>query len=351
MLDIKKGQAFVVLFGLAAFLVLIDSQCYGMKDACLPDIGSYISAPNVVSDQSLLVKQLDQEHLHIEWKEKLGAEYILLFSRLITLSINQGADSGQFFFIILSKLITINYHTFPIISSILLLVVTYFFTLKITANRLVSVISVAILEFSKTFMWYSDSIPYPNFFMVFLLLSLYPFTKIYIKPITFILSFFMKAESLAFLPLVFIKEKNKKIRITYIMMLVLFGIVAISLNWVRFDGTINTTNALYPQIGLYLLDQDMWILASLFPVALLLCYLWHKKVEWASFLLISMGYCLLFQYILPIFTTYNAYGYRMLPFVVFFSISIGLIISKKEMFIQWKPKTAYQKEAYLYVSG
>lgn len=322
MLELKKSQAIIVLAGLIMFLVVIDSQCYFHDDACLPDLGYVTTAPEVVSDQSILLKSFQHGEINKEWKEKLGAVYTLIGS----------------------KALTGNYHTFPIISSIALLIVTYFFTYRITSSYLSSIVAVVVLEFSKTFMWYSDDIAYPNFFMVMLLMSIYPFTKKFLKPICFVTSFIFKAEALAFLSLTFIKEKDKKIRLVYIGIAVLVGTVAISLNWVRFDGTINTINALYPQIGLYLLDQDMWLLSLLTPVTILLFYLRHKKVEWSGYILMSMGYCLLFQYILPIFTSYNAFGYRMLPFVVFFALGVGLIISKKEMLLQ---KLKGSKEAKL----
>ena len=312
MKDIKKKEAIILLAGLIIFLIVIDSQCYNYYDACLPDLGFVTTAPQVVSDQSLLLHSFEHGEINKEWKEKLGAVYTL----------------------IASKTLTGNYHTFPIVSSIALLVMTFFFAYKITGHRMSSIIAVVVVEFSKTFMWYSDDIAYPNFFLVFLLLSIYPFQKAWLKPIAFVTSFVFKAEALAFLPLTLIKEKDKRIKLAYIGIAVLVGLVAISLNWVRFDGTINTTNATYPQIGLYLLDQDMWLLSILFPVTILLFYLRKHKVEWSGYLLGAMGYCLLFQYILPIFTTYNAFGYRMLPFVVFFALGVALIVSKKDMLLE-----------------
>lgn len=320
MFDINKKQSIIFLAGAILFLIVIDSQCYSYYDTCLPDLGSVITAPTVTSDQSLLLGGFEHGIINKEWKEKIGAVYAILAS----------------------KTITGNYHTFSIISSACLLVVTYLFSLKITQNRLSSIVAVIILEISKTFMWYSDSIAYPNFFLVFLLLAIYPFKKSFLKPISFIASFIFKAEALAFFPLVLIKENNKWLRVSYLIIAGVVGGIVLLLNWVRFDGTINTTNMLYPQIGLYLLDQDMWLLSLLTPIVILSLILWKNKVEWSGYLLGAMGYCLLFQYILPIFTTYNAFGYRMLPFVVFFALSVSLIIAKKDIWLKsfWKPKTA-----------
>lgn len=297
------------------FLVVIDSQCYYTEDACLPDLGFVTTAPGILSDDKVLLSGLDNGTINKEWKEKIGDVYL----------------------VITSKVVTGNYHTLPIISSLGLLVITYFFGLKIGGNRLAALIGVIVLEASKTFMWYSDSVSYPTTWVAVFLLTLYPMKKKWIGPVSMVISFGLKAMALGFLPLSFIKS-NFMQRVSYVVILGLTGTVVLMLNWVRYQGQFNLQNLVYPQIGLYLLDQDMWILALLFPVTGLLFVLRHKKVEWSGFLLLSMGYCLLFQYILPIVSNYNAYGYRMLPFVVFFALSISLIISKSDMLVSrlWK---------------
>lgn len=309
--DIKPTQALILMGGLCAVLFVVDSQCYFAKDACLPDLGYVITAPGVTSDDIVLINGLEHGYIDKEWKEKLGDVYLVIFSKII---------SGS-------------YRLLPILSSATLLILTYFFSFKITNHRLASVISVMVLEFSKTFMWYSDSVSYPTTWVVCFFLSLYPFKKYYIRPISFIISFILKAQALAFLPLTFIREKEWKNKIAYYAIAGVTIAVAVGLNWIRYGGQINWQNIYYPQIGLYLLSQDMWILALLLPITLTLFYLRKLKTEWSGFLLLSMGYCLLFQYILPIVSSYNAYGYRMLPFVVFFALAIGLVISKKELLV------------------
>ena len=295
-------------------LIVMDGQCYSYSLVCLPEFGYVITGgADWPSDTTLLISGLQHGYIDKEWKEKLGSVYT----------------------IIASKDFTNNYHTFPIISSIALLLVTYFFSLRITGNRMTSLLAVMIVEFSKTFMWYSDSVVYPNFFLVCLMLSLYPFKQSYLKPIAVAVSFIMKAEALAFLPLTIIKEKDNRLRIVYGLIAIASGIVALVLGWTR-SGSINYENIPYFYVGLVNLQQDIWILALLTPVTIISIHLWRKKVEWAGFLLGSMGYCLLFEYLLPIFTTYNAFGYRMLPFVVFFALSCSLILSKKDMLLKRK---------------
>ena len=308
MKDINKKQSLILLAGFVMFLVVIDSQCYFAGDACLPDFGYIITAPNVVSDQNLLLNGLANGTINSEWKEK----------------------PGEVYGVIASNILTGNYHTFSIISSIVLLVVTYFLSLKITGLRIAGVLSTIVLVMSRTFLWYSDSIPYPDFWCVLFFLSLYPFKNKIIRPISFVLSFIMKAQALAFLPITFFKEQNKKVRIFYLVVGILTTGVVVGLNWVRSSG-FNIGNLAPPYVVFEILLQDFWIIILFFPVSALLFYLHRKKVAWSGTILGGMLWSLFFQYVLALFTSYGAFSERMLPFVVFFALGVGLVISKKDM--------------------
>lgn len=325
-MDIKKGQALVILGGLIAFLFVVDSQCYNDKEACLPDFGSYVSAPNVISDQDWLLQGLANGTINPEWKEK----------------------PGEVMGVIASKAVTGNYHTFSIISSAALMVLTYFLGYEITKNRLAAVLGVAVLTMSRTFLWYSDSIPYPDFWCVLFFLSIYPFKHKIIKPVSFVTSFIVKAQALGFLPVTLVAEKDNRIRLTYIGIGILTGIVAYSLKWTRLSGQFNVGNLAPPYVVFEILLQDFWIICLFFPVSMATFYLWRKNVPWAGILLGGMLWSLFFQYILALFTTYGAFSERMLPFVVFFALSCGLVISNKDKFIKPKP---HIQEALNYVSG
>jgi len=309
--DIKKAQAAIVLAGLIAFLVVIDSQCYFDNEACLPDFGYTISAPNVLSDQDLLLTGFANHTINKEWKEK----------------------PGEVYGVIASKTLTGNYHTFSIVSSVALLLVTYALAVKITGNRLASIVAVLILDLSRTFLWYNDSIPYPGFYCVLFFMSLYPFKNKLIRPVAFLASFIMKAMSLAFLPITIVREKDKRVRIFYIVIGVLASGIAIGLNWVRSSG-INVGNIAPPYVVFEIILQDFWMIILFFPVSLTLFYLYRKKVDWAGTILGGLLWTLFFQYVLALFTSYGAFSERMLPFVVFFALGCGLIISKRELLLE-----------------
>ena len=304
-MEIKKGQAVVWLVGLIIFLIIIDGQCYFKDSACLPDIGYYISAPNVVSDQEVLLKGLANGTINSEWKEKFGEVYGLIASEKVT---------G-------------NYHTFSIISSVALLIVVYALALRITQSRLSSVIAVTIVCFSRTFLWYSDSIPYPGYWNVFFFLSIYPFANKLIRPVSFVTSFVMKAQALAFLPVTFLVEKNWKVRFFYIGIGVLATVVSLLLHWERSSG-INWGNLAPPYVVFEIILQDFWAIILFFPVSVLLFHYYRKKVEWAGVLLGGMLWSLFFQYILALFTTYGAFSERMLTFIVFFALGTSLVLSQ-----------------------
>lgn len=313
MYDINKKQSAIILSGLILFVVVIDSQCFNDNNACLPDFGYVISAPNVLSDQELLLGGLANHTINSEWKEKPGEVYGLIASEKIT---------G-------------NYHTFSVLTSLSLLILVYFFTLKISGNRLASVMAVSVIALSRTFLWYSDSIPYPGFWCVLFFLSIYPFKNKFIKPVSFLLSFVMKAQALAFLPITIFREQDKRIKIFYIAIGVLAAVGATLLKWTRVDG-FNVGNLAPPYVVFEIILQDFWIIIAFFPVSAILFHLYRKKVDWAGTLLGGMLWSLFFQYILALFTTYGAFSERMLPFVVFFAMSVGLIISKKDMLIKKK---------------
>lgn len=314
MKDIKQKQAIILLAGMILFLIVIDFQCWNSSEACLPDFGYVITAPNIVSDQNLLLDGLANGTINSEWKEK----------------------PGEVYGVIASKTLTGNYHTFSIISSITLLIVTYLLAFKITQNRMASIISVMVLDFSRTFLWYSDSIPYPGFWCVLFFMSLYPFKNKLIKPVSYLLSFVMKAQALAFLPLTIFRENDKRIKIFYIVLGVGAAGLASLLKWTRVDG-FNIHNLVPPYVVFEIILQDVWLIIGFFPLAAILFYLYRKKVDWAGTVLSGMIWSLFFQYGLALFTTYGAFSERMLPFVVFFALGVGLVISKKEMLLEkWR---------------
>ena len=95
-----------------------------------------------------------------------------------------------------------SYKVIPFFASLALLIVTYFITLEISKKRFAGVVSMVIVLQSGIFLMYDTSVAYPNFWILFYLLSLYLIYKLwYSSPIAYVLSVFSKDLTAALLPI------------------------------------------------------------------------------------------------------------------------------------------------------
>jgi len=135
------------------------------------------------------------------------------------------------FFLKSSDLIFENDKVIPFLASIALLIVTYAFTTEIAKKRFAGIVAMVIVLQSGIFLIYDKSVTYPNFWILFYVLSLYLIIKkIPLSPIAYIASLLTKIFTIIFLPmtLFFIFRTNftrkKKIRI-----ILFYGILLISI--------------------------------------------------------------------------------------------------------------------------
>jgi len=104
-----------------------------------------------------------------------------------------GAHSSMFLTSLSMELFG-NYKVVPFISSISLLVLTYFFTFEITQKRFAGIIAMVIVLSSKIFWFFDTSVAYPNYWILFYLLSLYLVCKKWpLSPISYVLSYTSKS--------------------------------------------------------------------------------------------------------------------------------------------------------------
>jgi len=148
-----------------------------------------------------------------------------------------------------------NVKVIPFISSIALLILTYFFTVQITSKRFAGIIAMVIVLQSGVFLMYDTGITYPNFWILLYLFSLYLICKKWpISPIVYVTSIFTKALTAAFLPMTILFiyrseiQKKKKIGV-----LILYG--AIVMAGILF---LNLTNTALIQSELEFNSQDFW---------------------------------------------------------------------------------------------
>ncbi len=237
-----------------------------------------------------------------------------------------------------------NYKVIPFIASISLLVLTYFFTFEITQKRFAGIIAMVIVLQSRIFLFFDTSVAYPNYWILFYLLSLYLICKKWpLAPISYVLSFLTKVLTGMFLPmtLFFIYRasmvKRKKILLTsYFGIILLLGIAIIfSMDLIPdlsgfsdtdfkphdFWGGFSTFSSTF--------RIDSHVLLFLLPLTVGLFIASRKGVLHADSIMFFILTMLLYSPFLGALTYAQNAPYRFIPMIVFFAIGVGVLFSKR----------------------
>ncbi|KAG2472503.1 MAG: conserved membrane protein of unknown function [Nitrosopumilales archaeon] len=232
-----------------------------------------------------------------------------------------------------------NYAVVPFLASIALVIIVYFFTKQITQKRFAGLVAVIILIQSHVFLTFDTSVAYSNFWVLFYLLSLYFMYKVWpLSPVSFLVSIPAKALTVTFLPMsiYFLLRsqisKNKKMLIGGIIIaIVLIGAAVAS----------GREDLLAAQQESFISDE-FWIgftsfatqlrfdgLVILFLVPLIVgLLLASTKNKHAESMMVLMGGMLLIAPLLTGFSDQTNQPYRFVPFVTFFAVGVGVLLSK-----------------------
>jgi len=239
-----------------------------------------------------------------------------------------------------------NYKVIPFIASISLLVLTYLFTFEITQKRFAGIVAMVIVLQSNVFLMYDTSVSYPNFWILFYLLSLYLILKKWaLSPISYLAGTLSKALTAAFLPmtLFFIYRANipkqKKVKcVIFYGIIVILGIVFLSvmdadLEDLGYDvetGRFSTHDFLGGFGSLHQsLRYDGLVLLFLLPLTLGLFHASRRGVLHADSIMFLIFGILLSQPLLQTFSIIINTPYRFIPLIVFFAIGVGMLLSRK----------------------
>lgn len=244
-------------------------------------------------------------------------------------------------FLIKSSLVLFhNPKVIPFLESISLVILTYFFTIKIAQKRFAGLVAVMMLIQSYTFLRFDTLMTYANDWTLFYLLSLY---LIYVKwplsPISYFASIFSKPLTVVFLPMTLFftyrveLPRKKKIRV-----FVMYGIILVILA----AGGLIIKN---PLIGANEFNyEDFWsaftawsfqlrfdTIFLLFILPLTVCLFLKSKCGFtqADSVLVLIAGIIFAMPLLAGFTGYNVHPYRYVPLVVFFAIGIGMLFAKR----------------------
>ena len=229
----------------------------------------------------------------------------------------------------------------PFIASISLLVLTYFVTAEISQKRFAGIIAVVIVLQSNVFLFYDTSVSYPNFWIVFYLLSLYLiYKKSFLAPISYVASILSKPLTAVFLPmtLFFIYRTNlpkqTKIRtLIYFGVMIVIGVILSSyIGGILFVPNDFNSHEFWVGFGAFYTSfrLDGLILVFLIPLTVGLFIASRNGVSQAdSIMFLIMGMLLTAPLIGGFFSNFINVPYRFVPMIVFFAIGVGLLLSKR----------------------
>jgi len=247
----------------------------------------------------------------------------------------------KYFLLYISDNIFQNLKAVPFIGSTLLLFVTYLFTVQITKKRFAGLVAIAIVLQSQTFLRYDTTPTYANFHTLFYLLSLYLITKKWkFSPFTYILSIFSKFVTLMFLPMTLfftyrasISKKHKIYTAISYGAIIAIGVIVVF----SFDITLEDFNSRgisstefwtgFASIGFSLRSDGLFLifLIPLFSGLFIASRKGIKQADAVMFLILGA----LLSIPVASFLGMTNQPYRLIPFIVFFAVGVGTLLSGK----------------------
>lgn len=230
-----------------------------------------------------------------------------------------------------------NIRVFAFLESISLLIVTYFTTTIITKKRFAGIVSVVILLQSSLFLRYSVSVTEDNLWTLLYLFSVFTmYKKWYLSPASYVLSLFSKPLIAIYLPMTFffiyrasIKNK-KKLIISYLAVLIVLLAYMTFWNHDVSSFYFDEFRTGLLSFGLEL-SSDGLIIIFLLPLVIGLFLFSRKGIVQADSIMILLAGILWSSPILAGITIVTNQPYRLIPFVVFFAIGVGTLLSTRDM--------------------
>ena len=248
----------------------------------------------------------------------------------------------MYFFLKSSIVLFGNDRVVPLLASAALLVVTYFLTKTITQKRFAGIIAVVILLQSNVFLVYDTTVSYTNFWILFYLLSLYLVYRFWpLSPVSYLLSIFSKALTVAFLPMSIyfilrssIPKKQKMITAVITAGIIVAGGLAYLGGASVTQGTEEGFSEKEFWMGFtsfsYQLRFDGLVMLFMIPLMVGLFLVSKKGVKHGESIMVLISGMLLIAPILTGFTNQTNQPYRFVPLVVFFAIGVGVLLSKRQ---------------------
>ena len=236
-----------------------------------------------------------------------------------------------------------NIKLLPFVASIFTVIFTALITIQISKKRLAGIIAMLVLLSSTTFTDFDTIAVYENFWVLFYLISLYSINKRWwhSSPINFILSIFSKAFIATYFWMNFFYIYRATIPTkTKLFLFGSYGIILGITYWIFENGR----SIIYDDIIRYdfnafldgftgwgnSLQLDPVALLLILPLTVMLFFKSRNGLKQADSILILLAGSILAGPLISFVTDfYFILPYRFIPFIIFMSIGVGLLFSKK----------------------
>ncbi len=236
-----------------------------------------------------------------------------------------------------------NIKLLPFVASIFTIVLTALITIQISKKRLAGIIAMLVLLSSVTFTDFDTIAVYENFWVLFYLISLYSINKRWwhSSPINFILSIFSKAFIATYFWMNFFYIYRATIPTkTKLFLFGSYGIILGITYWIFENGR----SIIYDDIIRYdfnafldgftgwgnSMQLDPFALLFILPLTVMLFFKSRNGLKQADSILILLAGSILAGPLISFVTDfYFILPYRFIPFIIFMSIGVGLLFSKK----------------------
>jgi len=284
----------------------------------------------------LNLKELPEQEIWIDFKSVKGGLDIWPIDDK-TGEFNMRLDPVRFFLLKSSEEIFQNIRIVPFLASISLLILTYLFSVEIFKKRFSGLISVTILLHSYIFLTFSSAAAYTNFWTLFYLLSLYLIIKKWqFSILSYLTSVFSKLLTITFLPstlfFIYCVEIPRKQKIYNFISYGLVAVIGLIIYLNLFDFPFKYSNFdrfLYGFAVLgYQFRFDQFFIVFLVPLVWGLFMLSRNGNKPADAILFLMFVTLLSAPLTSL-AGVSIHAYRLIPFIVFFSIGVGALFSQR----------------------
>ena len=234
-----------------------------------------------------------------------------------------------------------NYKVLVLSSSVLLLLISYLWALKLTEKRIAGLITIAVMLQSFIFYNYDTSVTYPSFWALLFITSIYLTTtsRSYFSPLAYVISIPAKAVTGLFFPAVIAYlwlDNKKKLLIIY------FVIAMIGFSVIFFYEPLQNRDTggffLLNEIDLekFLMGFVSWMWKGfaddqstllIFIVVFFLLLMNRNKIPNCKPVLALAAGIILISPVMIGLTTYDVWPYRMLPLISIIGVMTSILIT------------------------